>query len=153
VTELSDGVMTDAHKRTGYIASNFQFQFDGPPQAGAIFTAGFSHCSNHSLAFGDSTVFWQCRSGEFFNLYDRWWADQCEPVEIAVMPCSPLAVHNDIALGSAIGSTIGSTIVATTVSMSLGNGKEQMVTTTMQVPVCQIEDGEFVPALECGWGF
>lgn len=29
---LAGGILKDAQGRTGYIASNFQFQFDGPPQ-------------------------------------------------------------------------------------------------------------------------
>jgi hypothetical protein len=79
---LSNGILTDSLGRTGYIASNYQFQFDKPPQAGAIYTAGFSVCANGSLALGSSNVFWQCLSGSFYNLYDRYWAPQCSPVTI-----------------------------------------------------------------------
>ncbi|KAL8830324.1 MAG: hypothetical protein Q9170_005781 [Blastenia crenularia] len=82
---LADGVLKDAKGRTGYIASNFQFQFDGPPQAGAIFTSGFTACSNGTLALGGSNVFYQCRSGDFFNLYDRSWAAQCSPITISLL--------------------------------------------------------------------
>ncbi|KAK3174628.1 hypothetical protein OEA41_001874 [Lepraria neglecta] len=35
---LENNILKDAQGRTGYIASNFQFQFDGPPQSEAIFT-------------------------------------------------------------------------------------------------------------------
>lgn len=82
---LSDGVLKDAQGRTGYIASNFQFQFDAPPQAGAIYTSGFSICSNGSLALGGSNIFYQCLSGNFYNLYDRYWAAQCSPVTIQTL--------------------------------------------------------------------
>ena len=82
---LADGILKDAKGRTGYIASNFQFQFDGPPQAGAIFTSGFTSCGNGSLALGGSNVFYQCRSGDFYNLYDRSWAAQCSPVTINLL--------------------------------------------------------------------
>ena len=82
---LADGVLTDAVGRTGYIASNFQFQFDEPPQAGAIFTSGFTFCSNGTLALGGSNVFYQCLSGDFYNLYDRSWAPQCSPVTINLL--------------------------------------------------------------------
>ena len=82
---LGDGVLKDAQGRTGYIASNFQFQFDSPPQAGAIYTSGFSSCSNGTLALGGSNIFYQCRSGEFYNLYDRKWAEQCSPVTISIL--------------------------------------------------------------------
>ncbi|KAM7216120.1 hypothetical protein V8F06_008495, partial [Rhypophila decipiens] len=59
--------------RTRYIASNFQLQFDAPPQAGAIYTGGFSHCPNGTLAVGATTIFYQCHSGGFCNLDNRWW--------------------------------------------------------------------------------
>lgn len=79
-TTLVGGVLVDQANRTAYIASNYQFQFDAPPQAGAIYTGGFSLCSNGSLALGGSTVFYQCLSGSFYNLYDRNWAEHCVPV-------------------------------------------------------------------------
>merc|ERR1712070_1098706 len=79
---LNNGVVTDNQGRTGYIASNRQFQFDSPPQAGAIYTSGFSLCSNGSLALGGSTTFYQCRSGGFYNLYDQNVAEYCEPVTL-----------------------------------------------------------------------
>jgi hypothetical protein len=79
---LSNGILTDSLGRTGYIAANYQFQFDKPPQAGAIYTAGFSVCANGSLALGGSNVWWQCLSGNFYNLYDRHWAAQCSPITI-----------------------------------------------------------------------
>jgi Yeast PIR protein repeat len=87
VIQLQNGVLTDADGRTGYIASNYQFQFDKPPQAGAIFTSGFSVCSNTSLALGDSAVFYQCQSGGFYNLYNKHWAAQCQDVAIDIVAC------------------------------------------------------------------
>jgi len=77
--------LTDNFGRTGYIASNYQFQFDKPPQAGAIYTAGWSVCANGSLALGGSNVFYQCLSGKFFNLYNENWAAQCSPITIQVV--------------------------------------------------------------------
>jgi hypothetical protein len=136
VASLSDSVISDAVHRTGYIASNYQFQFDAPPQAGALYTAGFSHCANGSLAFGNSTVFYQCRSGDFYNLYDRWWAEQCSPVEILVMPCGTAEVASD--QGQQV---VGTTVVATTVVMPLSDGQPQVITTSVTVRICQITDG------------
>lgn len=93
---LSNGTLLDARNRTGYIASNYQFQFDGPPQSGALFTAGWSVCdasldgsgsgsgtssgTSSTLALGGNTTFWQCLSGGFYNLYTEDWATQCSPV-------------------------------------------------------------------------
>jgi hypothetical protein len=85
--QLINGVLTDDQQRTGYIASNYEFQFDNPPQAGALYTAGFSICANGSLAFGGSAVFWQCISGDFFTLFIRSIGPQCSPVDIVLLFC------------------------------------------------------------------
>ena len=77
---LVGGILKDQANRTGYVASNYQFQFDAPPQAGAIYTAGFGLCPNGSISLGGNAVWWQCLSGSFYNLYDRDWAEHCVPV-------------------------------------------------------------------------
>ena len=82
---LKDGVLTDSKDRTGYIAANHQFQFDGPAQTGAIYTAGWSACGNGSLALGGTTVFYQCLSGDFYNLYDESTGKQCNEVHINIV--------------------------------------------------------------------
>lgn len=132
VATLASGVLTDSQKRTGYIASNFQLQFDGPPQAGAIYTSGFSACSNGSLALGGSAVFYECDSGDFFNLYDRSWAAQCSPVEIIILPCGGTASQ------AADGQVVGTEIITTTIVSALGDGQPQVKTTTTGIPLCQV---------------
>jgi len=82
---LSDGVLKDAEGRTGYIADNYQFQFDAPAQTGAIYTAGFSACDDGALALGSKKTWYRCQSGDFYNLYDRKWAPQCEAVTITIV--------------------------------------------------------------------
>lgn len=82
---LNGTVLKDSHGRTGYIASNYQFQFDDPPQSGALITAGFSICGNDTLALGPSTIFYQCLSGTFYNLYSRSIGGQCHPINLRVM--------------------------------------------------------------------
>lgn len=81
---LNNGVLLDNQGRTGYVASNYQFQFDKPAQAGAIYTSGFSVCSsNGTLALGGGTTFYQCLSGNFYNIYDRdFGAGQCRPISL-----------------------------------------------------------------------
>ncbi|ORY87019.1 hypothetical protein BCR37DRAFT_390737 [Protomyces lactucae-debilis] len=81
---LVNGVLRDNQNRIGYIAANSQFQFDGPPQTGAIYTAGWSVCANNTLALGGSTEFYRCLSGSFYNLYYRnvLNAAQCERIAI-----------------------------------------------------------------------
>ncbi|KAJ0119824.1 covalently-linked cell wall protein [Diaporthe amygdali] len=133
VAQLQDGILKDAQARTGYVAANYQFQFDGPPQTGAIYTAGFSACSNGSLALGGSAVFYQCASGDFYNLYDRSWAPQCSPVEIIIMPCG-----EGTASQAGDGQVVGTQIVTTTVVSALSDGQPQVRTTTTGIPVCQV---------------
>jgi len=87
VLTLANGQLHDAFGRTGYVASNYQFQFDKPPQAGAIYTAGFSICPNNTIALGGSAVFYQCLSGTFYNLYDQSTGGQCSPAYIDIVPC------------------------------------------------------------------
>lgn len=78
---LKDGILYDSHGRVGSIVANRQFQFDGPPpQAGAIYAKGWSLTPAGNLAIGDSDVFYQCLSGQFYNLYDESIGDQCKPV-------------------------------------------------------------------------
>ncbi|KAI3397295.1 hypothetical protein diail_11027 [Diaporthe ilicicola] len=131
VVTLENGVLKDAQSRTGYIASNFQFQFDQPAQTGAIYTSGFSACGNGSLALGGSAVFYECDSGDFFNLYDRSWAPQCSPVEIIMMECGTASVGGD-------GQVVGTQIVTTTVVSALSDGQPQVKTMTTGIPVCQV---------------
>lgn len=83
---LKNTVLTDGKGRIGAIVANRQFQFDGPPpQAGSIFAAGWSITDSGLLALGNSAVFFQCKSGDFYNLYDQNVAAQCEPVHLSVI--------------------------------------------------------------------
>ncbi|VEU20796.1 DEKNAAC101655 [Brettanomyces naardenensis] len=83
---LKGGVLTDAKGRIGSIVANRQFQFDGPPpQAGAIYAGGWSISPEGTLAIGNSTTFYQCLSGTFYNLYDQSIGDQCHPVQLSVV--------------------------------------------------------------------
>jgi len=132
---LANGILKDAEGRTGYIASNFQFQFDGPPQAGAIYTSGFSLCSNQSLALGGSAIWYQCLSGGFYNLYDRSWAPQCAPIYIEAMGGSSPAV---VPTASVSQGTDGQVIATTAVSQRTDG---QVIATTGTV-VGQISDGQ-----------
>ena len=78
--------MTDSHGRIGAIVANRQFQFDGPPpQAGSIFAAGWSISKDGYLTLGDSKVFYQCLSGDFYNLYDENVATQCNAVKLKII--------------------------------------------------------------------
>ncbi|KAF3039631.1 hypothetical protein E8E11_006060 [Didymella keratinophila] len=101
---LEDGILRDQYSRTGSVVANRQFQFDGPPQAGAIYTGGFSVCQNKSLAIGGSTRWWRCMSGAFGNLYDESIGDQCSEIRIVVdfvdkpSPSSSLAPSSSSAI-------------------------------------------------------
>jgi hypothetical protein len=150
---LAGGQLKDAVGRTGYIAANYQFQFDAPPQTGAIYTAGFSVGSNGSLALGGSAVFWECLSGTFYNLYDRNWAAQCQPILIGIVPCTGSSgAVTQASDGQPAGTTIlpvtqitdgqpqGKSAVPVPVS-EFTDGQPQVVT-VMPKPVTQISDGQ-----------
>ncbi|PTB65586.1 cell wall protein [Trichoderma citrinoviride] len=132
---LNNGILKDAKGRTGYIASNFQWQFDNPPQANALVTSGFSACDN-ALGLKGSTTFWQCLSGDFYNLYDRNWAPQCQPVELVILPCGgSSAGHSNKGSGAEGGS-----------GGSGASGVNQAVTAISdgqpQAPISQKTDGQ-----------
>jgi len=157
VITLAGGQLHDAKGRTGYIAANYQFQFDGPPQAGAIYTAVFSACNNGSLALGGSNVFYECLSGDFYNLYDRKWASHCQPILIDIIPCGssgdPVGQKSD---GQPTGTAIATIteisdgqpqaptgIVAPVPITQISDGQPQAPTATVApVPITQISDGQ-----------
>jgi hypothetical protein len=90
--DLKDGVLTDGLGRAGCIVANYQFQFDRPPQSGTIYSSGWSVC-NGDLTLNGGSTFYKCPSGRpdgtiFYNLYDRKWADHCEPHYLQVLPCA-----------------------------------------------------------------
>ncbi|KAI1326766.1 hypothetical protein F5Y16DRAFT_421613 [Xylariaceae sp. FL0255] len=129
VLTLADSKLTDAKGRTGYIAANYQFQFDEPPQDGTIYDAGFTVCEDNTIALGPSQTFYECLSGDFYNLYDRSWAAQCSPVSIIAVACgadSPAGQQGD-------GQVIGTSVVQTTIVTALSDGQPQVVTTSVPV--------------------
>ncbi|CAI4045846.1 hypothetical protein SUVZ_11G0530 [Saccharomyces uvarum] len=80
---LNAGILTDGKGRVGSIVANRQFQFDGPPpQAGAIYAAGWSITPEGNLAIGNQDTFYQCLSGNFYNLYDEHIGSQCNEVHL-----------------------------------------------------------------------
>jgi len=123
--------LTDAQSRIGYIADNYQFQFDGPPQAGAIYTGGFSVCGNGSLALGGSAVFYQCLSGSFYNLYDRNWAAQCEPIAINVLPC-----------GGNVGQIADGQVTGTGAVPAVTQIADGQIQGTTAIAVSELPDGQ-----------
>jgi len=132
VISLADGVLTDAKGRTGYIAANNQFQFDGPPQTGAIYTSGWSVCSNGSLALGDSSIFYQCLSGTFYNLYDESRGAQCSQVYIDVISAGSSS--------AAASQTSDGQITASAVASQETDG--QITASAVSSPVCEYTDGQ-----------
>lgn len=83
---LTGSILRDGENRIGSIVGSRQFQFDGPvPQYGTIYAAGWSVTSDGQLALGDSTKFYQCASGGFYNIYDTSIAEQCSPVTLDVV--------------------------------------------------------------------
>lgn len=138
--KLANGALTDAQGRVGSIVANYQFQFDpAPGQAGAIYTSGFSACQNGSLALGSSTVFYQCLSGGFYNLYDRHWAAQCEPITLVIRGKTAAPNPGQPDNGK---HTVGTSMQMTTIITQIGDGQPQAIVTQVPVPLCQIGDGQ-----------
>lgn len=146
---LAGGKLTDNLQRTGYIAANSQFQFDAPPQTGAIFTAGFSVCSNGSLAIGGSTTFYSCQSGNIYNLYTLSQGLQCQVVNIDIIPCSgSSSVSGSAGSTSKAPQTSGTQAPATAsaskvpVSQSSDAQPQASVPATSKAPVSVLTDGQ-----------
>jgi hypothetical protein len=118
---LKDGLLLDSKGRTGYIASNYQFQFDGPPQAGHLATSGFSVCGNGSLAIGPSAVFYNCLSGTFYNIYTQSQGPQCAEVLLETFPCQATGSVATAAtsLISAPGEETNSQVATTSAAQSM----------------------------------
>ncbi|KAK3065127.1 hypothetical protein LTS18_009427 [Coniosporium uncinatum] len=145
---LADGKLTDSEGRTGYIAANNQFQFDSPPQTGAIYTDGFSVCGNGSLALGGSAIWYQCYSGGFYNLYDESIGEQCSPIYIEVLdsgaagaaPSASQAADGQAQASSAVSQISDGQPQATSAAVSqISDGQPQA---TSAGAVSQISDGQ-----------
>ncbi|KAF2205696.1 hypothetical protein GQ43DRAFT_436821 [Delitschia confertaspora ATCC 74209] len=119
---LKDGVLLDSFDRVGCVVANWQFQFDGPtPQAGAIYTGGYSKCENDTMALGGSTDFWRCNSGTFDNLYFRKIASYCEPLKIIIKPEVTSSSSSEVASSTVevVPSTSIKTVATITSTSSL----------------------------------
>lgn len=146
---LKNGILTDPQGRTGYIAANQQFQFDGPPQAGAIWTAGFSVCTNNRLALGNDETWYKCLSGTFYNLYYKSIGGQCIESYIIASPvggqggpaasgspgtgstATTAAEPSTVATASASGMNSTANATATASSSMSATGSSSMMTTVI----------------------
>ncbi|KAF2809421.1 uncharacterized protein BDZ99DRAFT_476849 [Mytilinidion resinicola] len=115
---LADGVLHDSLNRIGAIVANHQFQFDGPPQAGSIYTGGWSACANDSLALGGSAIFYACTSGTFRNLYDETQGAQCSPINIIIVPVDKAAATTSVSKAATTDSSSSSSASASKTSAS-----------------------------------
>lgn len=88
----ADGLLRDQLNRIGYIADNYQFQFDLPVQSGGYGEHDFGEYTDSGtgdvyLTWRDSDIFYRCRSGNFYNLYSQAIAAHCEPAKIRIHHC------------------------------------------------------------------
>ena len=130
VLTLKDTILKDQSSRTGYISSNFQLQFDSPPQAGSLAHSGFTLCHDGNLALNGTTTFFECPTGDAWNLYDRRWAEHCGAVRLAAKRCGEVEAVE--------GETVA---VPTKVITELSDGQAQVKSTSVGKVVCQLEDG------------
>ncbi|KAI5360441.1 hypothetical protein Slin14017_G086160 [Septoria linicola] len=112
---LVNGTLIDYGGRIGSIVANHQFQFDGPPQAGSIFTAGWSLCDSAVgpvLAHGGQFGFFVC--GYANNIYNTVVDNTCGRVYLGLLEASG-------SLDSTTSKTLttkGSTDIVSAVSMT-----------------------------------
>ncbi|SPO04750.1 uncharacterized protein DNG_07435 [Cephalotrichum gorgonifer] len=141
---LKDGILKDKEGRTAYISSNFQLQFDDPPQSGAISAGGFAVCHDGYLSLNQgNTEFFECKSGEFWNIYDRNWAEHCDAVYLLSNPCTADGESLDGGSTETVAGAGAKTItVPTKVITVMGDGQPQIRTTDVGKVVCQIDDGQ-----------
>jgi len=145
---LKNGILTDSEGRIGYIASNYQFQFDFGGQAGEIYAGGFSMCANNTLALGGSAIFYECLSGNFYNLYDRSWAPQCKPVYLdtiaakatgsntfssGAVPSTSMAASSASSASVSVATSVSVTTSSAAGVTAIGDGQPQAPTTTSKV--------------------
>jgi hypothetical protein len=81
---LSNGTLRSGQNNIGYIASNTRFCFGNPSQSDIVLDASFSICSNASLAFGGSTVFYRCFSDGSFGIFNKPNGVLCSTVLINI---------------------------------------------------------------------
>ncbi|KAK0510600.1 hypothetical protein JMJ35_007032 [Cladonia borealis] len=143
IITLSNGKLTDQDGRTGEIVSNEQFQFDNPTQSGALFTSGWSICSNGTLSIGGSSVFYSCNSGSFNNLYHESVGAQCFPVFIDTIPCvgpsgsasaAPVTSSTPSSTPAASSSPVASSTPVTTSAPVVSSVPTTMAPITMTAP-------------------
>jgi hypothetical protein len=117
---LKDGFLKDPLGRTGYVAANFQFQFDDLPKAGAVYTAGFTVCQNLTLALGDTAIWYKCLSGNFFNLYYKSIGGQCIQSFLVTSALSNSGGPVPLSASSSIGSSKAHKTISTTTTGTSG---------------------------------
>jgi hypothetical protein len=86
------GLLRDQLNRIGYIADNFQFQFDLPVQAGGYGEKDFGEHKDPNtgdvyLTWRGNADFYKCQSGNFDNLYSQSIAGQCRVTRIMLFHC------------------------------------------------------------------
>jgi len=145
---LAGGILKDSENRQGEIVANYQFQFDNPLQSGAVYTQGFSVCSNESLALGGSNVFWECVTtggpgiGTYYNLYSQSTGAQCQPILINIIPCAADPVSSSAVVGQSSDGQPTGTSVGSVVSQATDGQPQATGTPGTVVPVSQISDGQ-----------
>lgn len=141
---LQNGVLKDSQGRTGNIVANHQFQFDNPIQDNAIYTSGWSVCSNGSLAL-TSAVFYQCLSGTFYNLYDQSQGGQCNAVYIVTSGAGASSGGSSAPAAPPAPTpsqvSDGQPQAPTAPASQISDGQVQ-ATTKPAAPVTQITDGQ-----------
>lgn len=108
---LSNGILRSRQTDVGYIASNGQFRFADPFQPNIALDTKFSICSNASLAFGESTVFYRCFNDESFGIFNEPSGILCSPVIIGVVDTPILSTSVGLATFTKVATPVSSQMV------------------------------------------
>lgn len=96
---------------------------------------------NGSLALGGSTIFYECLSGDFYNLYSESTGDQCSPIYIDIIPSGATG----IAVGESSDGQPTGTGVATGAPgqvSQISDGQPQANSAASHYTISQISDGQ-----------
>lgn len=101
---------------------------EGLIQENAIYTEGFSLCSNGSLALGDTALWWKCQSGNFYNLYNSDIAAQCTPALIDLDGATITTATTSTQESSANATVTTAPVTASSTSLISSTGTSSTIT-------------------------
>ena len=138
---LSNGILKGRQSKVVYVDSDSRLYFGSPFRFNTALDAGFSICSNASLAYGDSTVFYKCFSEGSFGIFNEPSGILCSPIFIDV-------VGTPISLTSPTLATVTKvTIPVGSKAISSGSSLSEPTDTPVSADMIEFDFGTFEDAL------